>query len=485
MGKSIMRTLVWLLLLAFTFSAAISCADNKSDAAGSDTSTAPEVEKEYLDNLPADTNLDGRKIRLLSSDESSFKSVEEAIDVVDTAVYNRNLKIEERLNYTVEPVFDTGWGVVKDKLVKSVTANSDDFDLYAGYGYWSISLASDGHMRNLANMPNIDMSQPYWGKKFIDAMAYKNYIYWLTGDIVLNYTNGIYATFVNHDQWKDRFSEVDLYQLVLDGGWTLDKMAEYAAASYSDLNGNSKVDKDDFCGYVFTTEDDIDGMSIAAGVRFTEFDTEGVPFITITDKGLDTAVKFAEKLSALCWGPGSFCAPSDDCKTMFTMFGNLHAMFTVGRLAHGSTYLRDMKEDFAIIPAPKLDETQETYLTTLHDGTTIIGIPKTVNDDAAIAVCAVLEGLAAESYKSLTPVYLDVALKNKYTRDEKSAEMIDLIRKNIVSDFGFQYTATGFNNFFRSRTKTGVGVATHVAKSQKSWEKSLETILKSLEKNAG
>jgi len=159
-------------------------------------------------------------------------------------------------------------------------------------------------------------------------------------------------------------------------------------------------------------------------------------------------------------------------------------MFAIGRVKHAINYLRDMQEDFALIPAPKLDESQPTYLTTLHDGTTILGIPKTVTDDVADDVCMVMEALAAESYRNLTPIYLDVALKNKYTRDEKSAEMIDLIRQNIVSDFGFQYTATGFNNFFRQRTKDGAGVATIIARMQKSWTKSLEKILQQLEDNA-
>lgn len=486
MYKGFIRFVACVLLAVFAVGVAASCADNSTDAgkAPSETQASTETEKKFLDNLPEDMNLEGREIRLVTNDQKSFESVEEAIDVVDTAVYNRNIKIEERLNYKLVPNIDINWGVAADLLKKSVTAGSDDFDLYGGYSYWSIALATDGYMRNLTNMEYLDFSQPYWGKKFIDAMSYKDYIYWATGDIVLNYTNGIYATFVNHDRFKSYFPDTDLYQLVLDGKWTLEKLTEFSTKAYSDLNGDSKVDKDDFLGFIYTTEDDIDGMAMAAGVTFTSFDAEGVPYITITNTGLDRATRFTELLTGLCQATGSFQATSDDCKTMFEMFGNLHAMFVVGRLAHGSTYLRDMQEDYAIIPAPKLDESQENYLTTLHDGTTILGIPKTVNDEVSGYVTAVMEALAAESYKSLTPVYLDVALKNKYTRDEKSAEMIDLIRKNIVSDFGFQYTTTGFNNFFRQRTKDGVGVATLIAKMQKSWTKSLEKILQQLEANA-
>ncbi|NLY69085.1 MAG: hypothetical protein GX067_04775 [Clostridiales bacterium] len=486
MSKEFIRSVACVLLAAIAVTTFASCANNSADTGktANVTEATSETEKKWLDNLPEDINLEGREIRLITNDQESFESVEEAIDVVDTAVYNRNVKIEERLNYKLAPQFYTEWGEAATQIRNSVTAGSDDYDVYGGYSYWSIALATDGYMRNLTNMEYLDFDQPYWGKKFIDAMAYRDYIYWATGDIVLNYTDGIYATFVNHDKWKTYFPDTDLYQLVLDGKWTLEKLTEHAVAAYSDLNGNGQVDADDFVGFVYSLEDCIDGMAMAAGVKFTEFDADGVPYIVITSTGLDRAVRFTELLTNLCQSSGAFQATADDCKTVFEMFGNLHAMFAIGRIKHGVTYLRDMVEDFAIIPAPKLDESQATYLTTLHDGTTILGIPKTVGDEVADYVCMVLEALAAESSRALTPVYLDVALKNKYTRDENSAAMIDLIRENIVSDFGFQYTATGFNNFFRQRTKDGVGVATTIAKLQKSWTKSLENILKQLEDNA-
>lgn len=481
------RSVACVLLAALAIGTFASCADSTGGTGNtpSVSETTPESEKQWLDNLPEGVNLEGREIRLITNDQESFESVEEAIDVVDTAVYNRNIKIEERLNYKLSPVFNTNWGEAATLLRNSVAASSDDYDLYGGYSYWSIALATDGYMRNLAPMEYLDFDQPYWGRKFIDAMSYRNYIYWATGDIVLNYTDGIYATFVNHDRFKTHFPSDDLYQIVLDGKWTLEKLTEYVKMSYNDINGDGKVDAEDFLGFVYSLEDPIDGMAMAAGVKFTEFDADGVPYLVITSSsGLDRATRFTELLTNLCQAQGSFQATSDDCKTLFMTFANLHAMFAIGRVKHAINYLRDMQEDFALIPAPKLDESQPTYLTTLHDGTTILGIPKTVTDDVADDVCMVMEALAAESYRNLTPIYLDVALKNKYTRDEKSAEMIDLIRQNIVSDFGFQYTATGFNNFFRQRTKDGAGVATIIARMQKSWTKSLEKILQQLEDNA-
>lgn len=487
-----MKKLVSLLLAAVTAVSFASCAapadDNPapSDNAGVSETAGETTEKPYLDNLPQELDFDGRAIRFICSDMPSFESKEDAADVVDVEVYKRNRLIEDRLNINFEMTLDEGWDVVSGTLRTSVSAGSDDYELYGGYCYWSIALATDGYMTNLANAEYLDLDQPYWGKKFIDAMAYKDYIYWLTGDIALPYTNGIYATFVNLNQWGNKFSSEDLYGIVRDGKWTLDLLREHAVASYEDLNGDAKVDDSDFIGWVYTQEDAIDGMSMAAGVKYTEFDADGVPYIVITSgEGMDRAVSFSEKLTNLCQSSASLLKAADGGYAPFISFGNGSAMFIVGRIANSVTYLRDMKDDFAIVPAPKLDDTQSTYLTTLHDGTTILGIPKTSTGDAVSATCAALEALAAQSAKALTPVYLDVALKNKYTRDAESAEMIDLIRENVVSDFGFQYTSTGFNNFYRAQVKAGSGIASTIAKKEKSWNASLTKILEKLEANAG
>ena len=48
-----------------------------------------------------------------------------------------------------------------------------------------------------------------------------------------------------------------------------------------------------------------------------------------------------------------------------------------------------------------------------------------------------LEALNAESYKNVVNVYYDTALKNKYSRDEESRKMIDLINSKCFFDFTF------------------------------------------------
>jgi hypothetical protein len=52
--------------------------------------------------------------------------------------------------------------------------------------------------------------------------------------------------------------------------------------------------------------------------------------------------------------------------------------------------------------------------------------------------------MAYESYKKIIPTYYEVVLQTKYTRDEQSAAMLDLIREGRVFDIGYFYDNTAF-----------------------------------------
>ena len=99
--------------------------------------------------------------------------------------------------------------------------------------------------------------------------------------------------------------------------------------------------------------------------------------------------------------------------------------------------LRDMKDDFGIIPWPKFDETLDRYYTNVDAGCNLICVPITVGNPECISV--VLEAMAYDSYKNVIPTYYDVVLQTKYTRDEESPEMLDLIREGRVYDIGYYY----------------------------------------------
>jgi len=95
--------------------------------------------------------------------------------------------------------------------------------------------------------------------------------------------------------------------------------------------------------------------------------------------------------------------------------------------------LRGMDTDFGIIPYPKYDESQNDYRTRVCYYMPTI-VPVTCADTDFTGY--MLEVMNHESYKTVIPAYYDIALKGKYSRDEESAEMLDLIFTSRVIDIG-------------------------------------------------
>ncbi len=51
-----------------------------------------------------------------------------------------------------------------------------------------------------------------------------------------------------------------------------------------------------------------------------------------------------------------------------------------------------------------------------------------------------IEALCAESYKTVYPVYYDLALKNKYASDPDASEMIDIIVSGAGMDLAYVFS---------------------------------------------
>ena len=120
---------------------------------------------------------------------------------------------------------------------------------------------------------------------------------------------------------------------------------------------------------------------------------------------------------------------------MQNIFAGDHALFMIHRLDFASTdTLRNM-EDYGIIPDAKYDESQENYITPIVNE--VVGIPYVVKDADMSAM--LIEALSFESYKTVRPVYFEIALKRKYSRDEDSNKMLDIIMDGVSCDFAYIY----------------------------------------------
>jgi hypothetical protein len=89
--------------------------------------------------------------------------------------------------------------------------------------------------------------------------------------------------------------------------------------------------------------------------------------------------------------------------------------------------------EFGVVPSPKYDESQEKYSTMMNAATSLFCVPITVFDTGYVSV--ILEAWSAESHRVTIPAYFEIALKTKYSRDDDSAAMLDLILLSSTVDF--------------------------------------------------
>ncbi|MCL2518529.1 MAG: hypothetical protein FWF15_08210, partial [Oscillospiraceae bacterium] len=157
---SIILVLVMLLLASC---AAIPNADSETT-----TTVATEIE------IPA-VDYGGYKFTFLVSVNATLASLiwndfhaeEETGDVINDAVFRRNTFVEDKYNITINDIVrehNEGrerQGTV-DLIKKSIAAGDNDYDAVMLGGYGACIAGLEGLLRDLNDMPPIDLTKRYW-----------------------------------------------------------------------------------------------------------------------------------------------------------------------------------------------------------------------------------------------------------------------------------------------------------------------------------
>lgn len=387
----------------------------------------------YPDNLP-EKDFGGAQFRISVTDKYEYEMYADAEngDITNDAVYTRNLITEERFNVKIVPVI-TEMAATDNQtahsgyISKTVLAGDDAFDL-AGLFVWQAGACIlDGCFVNWKNIPYVDYSKPWWISSVNEAFTVGDKQYVAVSDLSVTTLQLTYAYLFNKTI-AGNYGVGDLYQTVNDGKWTIDYVTEIAKRVYSDLNGNNKADAADLYAFVGDKVTGLDAYLPAFNQPLMTKDDAGYPRPAINTERTVTAL---EKIYDLYYNSqGSYVV---DYWDKYTMFSNNQSLFIQARIITLFDLLRDMKVDYGIIPYPKFDEVQEKYLVNSVDNYSVLCIPVTaVNTDM---IGLITEALSAESYRSVVPAFYEVALQTKYTRDQDSVAMLDIIMNGRNYDF--------------------------------------------------
>jgi hypothetical protein len=185
-----------------------------------------------------------------------------------------------------------------------------------------------------------------------------------------------------------------------------------------------------------TTVDTIYGLFYSTGLSFISKDSDDLPYFNLD---LTKAQSVLERTAAIFNEDNRALIASRITGQTSNVITGIREAFLEGRalfyaevMFHVAN-LRQMETDFGIIPQPKYDEAQEDYITFVNPAGSCLTVPITVASVERSGI--VLEAMASESYRYLTPAYYNTALQQKYTRDNESAEMLDLLLQNPERSF--------------------------------------------------
>ena len=451
------------------------------------TEAAPETEEGNIragikDTLPDNLDFGGKTFTIFYANDTAQGDYiegpeEQTGDIVDDAILACTQAVEERLNVDVQFNHDdtAAWNTVTGIVQKQIMAGDSTNDVFYGQQYGMAQLVLKGGFVNVNDLEYIDFTQPWWNNSYMNEMSIGNEKrYFLSGDYTLSVVKSPHVLFFNKDMYVRYFDSVDeLYDEVLSGKWTIDHLSDISRAAFVDLNNDGKSTEVDQLGYLtYKAAASTDPFAYSAGIQYVTRDADGS--VTI-DMKQERAVKLTEKVVAFFNQEGSNW---DNEASTGTLFMNGTCMFLGINQLGSSKNFRDMKEDFGFLPYPKLDEAQDRYYALLPD-IVLTGIVSTASERLDIAG-AVLEALYAETYRSVTPIWYETALKVKYARDDISSQIIDLVHDSATTSFLYAYSPCLNNMGVYMRELCAGNNTNYMSKIEKS-EKSM---LKSFEKLA-
>lgn len=357
-----------------------------------------------------------------------LKEEDAYVNAVSQALWERNLAVEEKLDVTIDYISIPGHYPEMNNFINSLEASVSvgdaAFDIVQQYSLAAAVATVKGLYLDIAQNDEVNLTGEYWPANIRDNIAYQNKLYFLTGDIAPTVLANAFCIGYN----KDMLRNLDLespYTLYKNNEWTWTKFFEMCKELYDD-QGAPGVDDDDRYAMDMSEVNAYDAVYFSAGLRLIEKGADGKLMISEDFRGDTAATLFSKMLDFV---------KSEDVVFPAKYFGNFSAGNSLFSLITMGSVFENV--DHAIAPMPKYAASQDGYYTVSGMNVSIFSIPY---DTPSFEVSgAVMEFLAKESYKTVTPALFEDVFKLQISDSPEEAEMFDAVRKSLVYDFGVLY----------------------------------------------
>ena len=277
------------------------------------------------------------------------------------------------------------------------------------------------------------------------------------------------------------------YDAALNGEWTIDMLLELADGLTTDLNGDGAIKVEDDLFSVTCWGDYAQTLFYGMGGDMSYVDDDGS---VVLDIDVEQCANIYAKAYALLKGTqGNYEYSGNGTEVMtahersFKTFAEGRAYFCGITFQKIETFLREMEDDYGVLPNPKYDVNQENYSTCVSGAGSMVIVPKSCTDPEFVG--SLLEGTAALSYDMITPDLIDVLASTKNVRDMESSEIVQLIIRNRNFDTARMHDASPDTFTEQLLIKDSTDVASFFASQEKNYLTKVEKLNEAYSKLEG
>lgn len=425
------------ILLAFCMILPLAACNKKKEEAPTDateemeqTNSFRDQYADYLAELP-EKNYDDSDFRVLTSTQTrKFYVGDETNEAITKAVVVRDAELQKRygviMKYTTMDGNAGGQSAYIDTIRASVS-DSVGFDLIIGQTYYCMSLASEGYLMDLFQANNLHTEQPWYHSNINANVVICGKMYGISGDYLTSQISSAMGILYNKDMYNSLGYEDDLYALVRDKKWTLEKMTSLTKDVYQDLNHDDVRDVADQYGF-FGNGHSINGLIYASDCPIAEYLEDGT--VSIDNYYNDHLISVFETLD-IFYNENDNVFRGGDTDNLVSLENgkSLFVSTWIDNLI--SERMRNAVCKIGVLPNPLFDEAQTNYCSYMQRWD-LMYIPQNADFEKSTII---LEYLNFTSAEYMIPQYWDLALSARGADESADRDMLEIIRNTLFYDF--------------------------------------------------
>ncbi len=348
------------------------------------------------------------------------------------STYERNQQVQAQYGIQLDCIC-ANEAEIFSLVANDVAAGTGDFDVvFANISQTGALLTQREMLLHLKALPYLDLSHSRWDADVNRGLGIGNYLPMATGELVP--TSDLKTALMVFNENVANKINVDLYDYVKTGGWTIEKMYAIVNECYGDMNGNGKTDIEDSFGLV-AENTFANAIMVSTDTAMVIKDEDNLPFVY--NAATDQMTHMYSVLYEMIQSPATTYYSKTDMPVYpdpaFTVYENGYTLLYATDV-EGARNAFNRSVLVSIIPYPKFDVEQEEYKSFVSDNSTAVMVPTAIKDPELVGYA--LEALAqASNFRG--------ALSASFCSTSMDQEMLELIWGSKTLDFGCNYVTSG------------------------------------------